>query len=329
MRLVFLGYQRWGCVALQALLDAGHDVPLVITHPTSDQPYEKIWSDSVAGLAASLGIECIARRYANDSKTAELIQALSADLLVSSDWRTWLSPDIYMLARHGAINIHDGLLPRYGGFAPLNWAIINGEAEVGVTVHFMNSEFDLGDIILQRAVPVGPADTATDLFHRTLPLFAELAVQAVAQIGEGREVRIPQDPAKATFFHKRGRRDSLIDWSAEAEHICRLVRAQSDPYPSAFTYYRGGELQILSASVSSRPYGGTAGRVFCRREGGVVIVAGPRARTGESRAVVVSEVRTGASEPVKAVEFFERMGEYLGANAGNSPGDHQVSGPGA
>ncbi len=324
MRLVFLGYQRWGCVALQALLDAGHDVPLVITHPASSQPYEKIWSDSVAGLASAHGIECIERRYANDSQIAEVIQDLSVDLLVSSDWRTWLSPDIYSLARHGAINVHDGLLPRYGGFAPLNWAIINGESQVGVTVHFMNSEFDLGDIILQRAVPVGPADTATDLFHRTLPLFAELTVEAVAQISEGREARVAQDPAKATFFHKRGHRDSLIDWSAEAEHICRLVRAQSDPYPSAFTYYRGRELQILSASVSSRTYGGTAGRVFCRREGGVVVVAGPRAHTGECRAVVVSEVRTADSEPMKAVEFFGRMGDYLGLPAGNP-----LAGPGA
>lgn len=315
MRLIFMGYQAWGCAALRALLDAGHEVPLVITHPASDHVYETIWSDSVEKLAESHGIPCITRVYANDAEAAELIRAADAELLVSSDWRTWVSPDTYALVRHGAINVHDGLLPRYGGFAPLNWAIINGETKVGVTVHFMNDEFDLGDIVLQRRVPVAPGDTATDLYHRTLPLFEELTAEAVRQIADGTVSRTPQDPAQATFFHKRNERDSLIDWSADPEFICRLVRAQSDPYPSAFTHHQGRRLEILSTSLSQRPYGGTPGRVFCRVEGGVAVVAGPSAWRGANPAVVIHEVRLPGGQPLKAHSYFARMGDYLGAEA--------------
>jgi methionyl-tRNA formyltransferase len=315
MRLVFLGYQTWGCVALRALIDAGHEVVLVITHPSSDQPYESIWSDSVAALAADQDIRCLTRTYANDDEVATLVRESGAALLVSSDWRTWLSPDIYTLVANGAINVHDGLLPRYGGFAPLNWAVVNGEKEVGVTVHFMNDEFDLGDIVLQRRVPAGPDETATDLFHRTLPLFAELTVEAVRQIADGTAVRTPQDPACATFFHKRSEHDSLIVWTAEPEFICRLVRAQSVPYPSAFTFHQGRKLEVLSASLSSRPYGGTAGRVFCRVDGGVAIVAGPASWTGANRAVVLHEVRIDQGQPLKAADYFTRMGDYLGGGA--------------
>lgn len=312
MRVVFLGHQTWGRVALEALLKAGHDVPLVLTHPRTEHPYETIWSDSVAEFAASNGIPCVERTYANDAEAADLIARGGAELLVSSNWRTWVSPQIYQLVPHGAINVHDGLLPRYGGFAPLNWAVVNGETEVGVTVHFMTDEFDLGDIIEQRRVQVGPTDTSTDLYHRTLPLIGELTVSAVRAIENGTVTRTPQDPAEATFFHKRARRDSLIDWTREAEEICCLVRAQSPPYPAAYTSFRGADLEVLAASVSERPYGGTPGRIFCRAEGGVAIVAGSRARTGHSRAVVLHEVRLGDGDPVKATEFFRRMGGYLG-----------------
>ena len=315
MRLVFLGYQTWGCVALEALLAAGHEVPLVITHPYSDGPYETIWSDSVAELAAARGIPCVERIYANDAEAGRLIRECDAELIVSSDWRTWLSPRIYSLVRHGAINVHDALLPRYGGFAPLNWALLNGEPEVGVTVHFMNEEFDLGDIVLQRRVPVADGDTATTLFHKTLPLFGELTVEAVGRIADGSVVRTPQDPERATFFHKRSERDSLIDWMFDPEFICRLVLAQSLPYPPAFTYHNGRKLQIHAASLSRRRYGGTPGRIFCRAEGGVVVVAGPSAPRGLNQGVVLQEVSLAEGGPIKAVDYFEKMGGYLTSNA--------------
>lgn len=211
MRIVFLGYQTWGHRVLAALLASRHDVPLVITHPSSDHPYKTIWNDSVAELAAAHGIEVLERRTVNDDPTVRLLRALAPDLLVPSDWRTWVAPAAYRCARFGAFNTHDALLPRYGGFAPLNWALVNGETEVGVTVHFMDEEFDLGDIVVQRAVPVDPGDTVTDLFGKTLPLFAPLTLEAIDLIEAGGQTWTPQDRATATFFHKRSTEDSRID----------------------------------------------------------------------------------------------------------------------
>lgn len=311
MRIVFLGYQTWGHRVLAALIASRHEVPLVITHPASSHPYETIWDDSVIDLAAAHGLPVLERQYANDNDTVARLRDVAPDLLVSSDWRTWVAPTTYGCARHGAINVHDALLPRYGGFAPLNWALVNGETEVGVTVHFMNEDFDLGDIVVQRVVPVGPTDTVADLFHRTIPLFAPLTLEAIDRIEAGGRQWTKQDPAAATFFHKRSIEDSRVDWNQGARDIANLVRAQVDPYPNAFAFHGGQRLRLLAASVSGRRYGGTPGRVFCRDGKAVVVVCGPTARSGQEPGLVVEQVRTEDNRDLPAGEYFTAMGGYL------------------
>src|SRR6185312_11440060 len=175
--------------------------------------------------------------------------------IVANNWRTWLPPEIFELPRHGTLNIHDSLLPAYAGFSPLIWAMINGEAEVGVTAHMMDGELDAGDIVLQRAIRVGPADTTTDLFHRTVDLIAPITAEAIKLIETG-YTPVPQDRSRASFFHKRAKRESRIDWTQSPHDIERLVRAQSDPYPNAFTHHRGEELRVVKAAVSTGHYGG-------------------------------------------------------------------------
>ncbi|MFI8366968.1 methionyl-tRNA formyltransferase [Streptomyces sp. NPDC085466] len=311
MRVVFMGYQTWGHRVLEALLESEHEVPLVITHPSSNHAYETIWNDSVAALAERHGIPVLTRKYANDEEVAERLRELEPDLLVSSDWRSWVAPEIYALATHGAINIHDALLPRYGGFAPLNWALINGEPEVGVTVHFMDENFDLGDIVVQKRVAVEDKDTVTDLFHKTIDLFAPAVLESLELIGSGRTDWTPQDPAQATFFHKRSVEDSRIDWNWPAKDIANLVRAQVDPYPNAFAYYKGERVRILAASVSPMRLGGTVGRVFRPVGEGVAIVCGPDARRGSEYGLVVERVRTDDGVEHRGVDFFRTMGGYL------------------
>jgi methionyl-tRNA formyltransferase len=258
------------------------------------------------------------RKRANDNETVVRLRQLAPDLLVSSDWRTWIAPSTYECARHGAINVHDALLPRYGGFAPLNWALVNGEREVGVTVHFMNEEFDLGDIVVQRAVPVEATDTVVDLFHKTVPLFAPLTLEAIDLIESGGREWTKQDRDAATFFHKRSVEDSRIDWNRSARDIANLVRAQVDPYPNAFAYYGRQHLRILAASVSGRRYGGTPGRIFCRDGKSVVVTCGPAARTGQEPGLVVEQVRTADHRDLPAGEFFTAMGGYLTSYPGGS-----------
>ncbi|TXS54394.1 methionyl-tRNA formyltransferase [Streptomyces sp. t39] len=313
MRVVMFGYQTWGHRTLQALLDSEHDVVLVVTHPRSEHAYEKIWSDSVADLAEQHGIPVVIRNRPDDEELLALLKEADPDVIVANNWRTWIPPHVYGLPRHGTLNIHDSLLPQYAGFSPLIWALINGEKEVGVTAHMMDEELDAGDIVDQRAVPVGPDDTATDLFHRTVDLIAPVTIGALDRIASGDTDFTPQDRSRASFFHKRAEEDIRIDWNWPAEDLERLVRAQSAPYPSAFTHHRGHRLEIVAATVSRGRYGGTPGRIFYREGDGVVIVAGADARTGRNHGLALTRVRTHDGRELPATEYFTSMGGYLTA----------------
>ncbi|SDD25135.1 methionyl-tRNA formyltransferase [Actinokineospora iranica] len=313
MRVVMFGFQTWGHRTLQALLDSEHEVITVVTHPPGEGAYEKVWSDSVADLATAHGVPVIIRERPDDEELVTVLKELSPDVIVATNWRTWIPPRIFTLPRHGTLNVHDSLLPAYAGFSPLIWALINGEKEVGVTAHMMDETLDAGDIVLQRAVPVGPRDTTADLFAKTLELFGPITVDGLAEIASGRTDFVKQDRSKASFFHKRAEEDLRIDWTWSAEELDRLVRAQCAPYPSAFTFHRGRRLEIVEAQVSAARYGGTPGRIFYREGDGVAIVAGADARRGRNHALLVLKVRTDDGVELSAGEYFTHMGGYLTA----------------
>jgi methionyl-tRNA formyltransferase len=308
MKIVFMGYQAWGARTLQALSAAGHQIDLVMTHPDSHDAYESLWGESVRELAESGRIPVIECETANSRHIVRMCARCRPDLFVMSNWRRWLSPEVYKLARHGAINIHDALLPRYGGFAPINWAVAAGEHETGVTVHLVDERLDTGDILVQKRVPIGFEDTATDIYHRTLPLFPELIVEAVAQLERGTANPMPQNLAEGSFFHKRTRRELHIDWQRAPTEVYNLVRAQSAPYPSAFTFDNGEPLEILSARLPTRAYRGTPGRIMHREEDGVVVLCGGDSAQG----LLVRRVRPEGGEAIPAERYFKRTSGYLG-----------------
>nr|WP_269326546.1 methionyl-tRNA formyltransferase [Kineosporia mesophila] len=304
------GYQTWGHRTLSALIASGHEVVLVVTHPRSEHAYEKIWNDSVADLAAENGIPVVIRNRP-DAGLLEQLRAVVPDLIVANNWRTYIPEEIWSLPAHGTLNVHDSLLPAYAGFSPLIWALINGEPEVGVTAHMMNETLDAGPVVVQRSVPVGPRDTTTDLFHKTLDLIEPILLESLETIAAGRTDFTPQDRSGASFFHKRSDEDSRIDWTWSAAELDRLVRALSDPYPNAYCYYKGERLRITGAQVSTEHYGGTPGRIFYREGDGVVIVAGANARTGRANGLRVVRVRTDDGVDHLATDFFTTMGGYL------------------
>lgn len=310
MKIIFMGFQTWGYVVLDALLRSGHEVSLVFTHPASEHRYESLWNDSVRELALKHGLPVIECQRAEGEAIMKRVSEVDADIFLLSNWRTWLSPTVYGLARYGGINIHDALLPKYGGFSPINWAIANGEVETGVTVHFLEEELDAGDLLLQERVAIAFTETATDIFKRTLPLFPSLALRALEMIESRRAHPVRQDRSQATFFHKRSERESLIDWSKTNVDVYNLVRAQSDPYPSAFTHHRGERLEIIKVSLPGRVYCGTPGRIFCRTASGVVVLCG-RHPANSNQGIVVETVRS-RGETIPGLNYFERMGEYLG-----------------
>ncbi|MBY5163626.1 methionyl-tRNA formyltransferase [Salsipaludibacter albus] len=311
MRVVFLGFQTWGHASLQALLgDPCHTVPLVVTHPQSSHPYEAIWADSVADLATAAGIEVVTARSANLDGVPERIAAAAPDVLVCSDWRTWVAPEVLRLARHGGVNIHDGFLPEYGGFAPINWAISRGEEQVGLTAHCMDEEFDLGDVVVQRCLPVAPTDTATDVARRVFALLPAVTLEALDRVADPGFRPVPQDRGRATFFHKRSDRDARIDWSLPAVEVHDLVRAQSDPYPNAHARHAGRRLHVKRASLPDQAWCGTPGRVFARVGDGVVVLCGP-GRDDPGQGLVLEVVQPEGGDAMPAAAWFRTMGDYL------------------
>jgi methionyl-tRNA formyltransferase len=315
VKVVLFAYQTWGHALLEALLGSRHEVVLVATHPPGDDLYEAIWLDSVEELARAHDVPVIAKLRPDAELTARVRDA-DADMMVACNWRTWIPPEIFNAPRLGTLNVHDSLLPSYAGFAPLNWALINGETEVGITAHVMTAQLDRGDIVRQVRVAVEPRDTAVDLFHKTLPLFGPITLAGLDDLEHGTGERIRQDLREASFFHKRSLEDSRIDWTWPAEDLVNLVRAQTGPYPNAFTFHGERRLHVLSAWTSTTRCGGTPGRIFARDGDGVIIVCGADARRGRNLGLVLERLRVEDDDDERpAGECFERMGGYLTTHA--------------
>ncbi|MDQ1201056.1 methionyl-tRNA formyltransferase [Rhodococcus sp. SORGH_AS_0303] len=311
MRVAMFGYQTWGHTTLRTVIESDHEVVLAVTHPPSEHSYESIWSDSVEDLARAHDVPVHLALTPDDALRVALEEA-KPDIIVANNWRTKLPRSIYDMPPHGTLNLHDSLLPRFTGFSPVIWSLISGAAETGLTAHRMDDELDTGDVVIQRSVLIGPRDTATQLVQATIDLIPEVLLEALGAIESGTAVWTPQDLSQRTFFHKRADIDSRIDWTWPAEDIDRLVRAQSDPYPNAWTHHRGRRLRIVEAHVSQGIYGGTPGRVFIHEGDGMAIVSGPNAHLGRNRALVIDAVRTEDDDrTIPAAEYFPRGGGYL------------------
>ncbi|OBA62493.1 methionyl-tRNA formyltransferase [Mycobacterium sp. 1100029.7] len=312
MRIVFFGFQTWGFKTLQALIDLEHEVVLAVTHPASRESYKAIWSAPVDALAREHGIPVhFAERV--DAETIDLVGHFEPDVIVVNSWYHRMPAELYDLPRHGTLNLHDSLLPKFTGFSPVLWALISGEAEFGLTVHRMDDGLDTGDILVQRSLPIGPTDTGTELVMRGMDLIPGALDEALRALESGNAVFRPQNKAERSYFHKRAERDSLIDWSWPAEDLERFVRALSDPYPRAFCFYRGERIEVLEARVSDARYGGTPGRVMVQEEGGVV-VCGSDTRRGGNRGLLISRIRSSDGVECCGEKFFRRGG-YLDSHA--------------
>jgi methionyl-tRNA formyltransferase len=285
---------------------------MVITHPASDHAYESIWADSVEDLARSEGIEVfLAKRPTPE--LIERVRAVAPDVMVANNWRTRLPEDLFTIPTHGTLNLHDSLLPKFTGFSPVIWSLISGAGQTGLTAHMMDAELDTGDVLVQRGVDITATSTGTSLVLATLDLVPEVLTEALDQLEFGTAVAVPQDLSERTFFHKRSDRDGVVDWAWPAADIERFVRALSDPYPNAYTYFRGQRLRLIASHVSRCNYGGTPGRVFIEEDGGMVIVAGAEAFRGQSPGLVLDVVRTDDGVDHDALTFFGHGGGYLTA----------------
>ena len=249
MKAVVLAYSNIGCTGLQALITHGVEVRAVFTH--KDNPQENIWFDSVAELAAKHNIPVFAPDSINHPMWIERLKAFEPDAIFSFYYRNMVSADVLEIPPLGCINLHGSLLPAYRGRAPLNWVLINGEKESGVTLHYMTPKPDDGDIIDAESFAIQDDDTAIDLQQKGAEAANVLLDRAIPMLQTGTAARIPQDNSKATYFGGRTPADGEIDWTQPADTVRNLVRAVARPYPGAFSFTGDKKIIIWDATVSS------------------------------------------------------------------------------
>ncbi|MGP3590621.1 bifunctional UDP-4-amino-4-deoxy-L-arabinose formyltransferase/UDP-glucuronic acid oxidase ArnA [Vagococcus sp. WN89Y] len=234
MKAVVFAYHDMGCVGTQALLDAGFDIAAIFTHP--DSANENHFFGSVARIAAEHSIPVYAPDEVNHPLWVERIRALNPDVIFSFYYRDLLCDDILACAKAGAYNLHGSLLPAYRGRAPLNWVLVNGETETGVTLHRMLSRADAGNIIAQQRIAIDDNDDAMTL-HRKLCEAAKTLLQAVLPAIEKQNFsEAKQDELRASYFGRRTPEDGRLDWERPARALHNLVRAVTDPWPGAYSF---------------------------------------------------------------------------------------------
>ena len=260
MRAVVVAYHEMGCAGLEALLRNGYDVAAVFTYP--DAADEAIWFRSVAEVGVAQGLSVFAPDDINHPLWVERIRNLDPDILFSFYYRTLLQGPLLSIPRAGCLNLHGSLLPRYRGRSPVNWALVNGERETGVTLHYMTHRPDDGDIVCQRKVSIEPDDTALALNKKLTKAAGVMLDACLPLLACGSAPRTPQDHANSSYYTRRLPVDGAINWTASSEAIRNLVRAVTRPYPGAFTQRGDTKIYVWEAGRHGAPAAaGTPGKI--------------------------------------------------------------------
>ena len=260
LRIVFMGTAELACASLKALLDSLHfEIPGVVTQPDRSQGRGlKLQASPVKKIAAAAGLPVWQPARACQPDFLDALAALRPDLLVVVAYGQILPQAILDVPRFGGVNVHASLLPKYRGAAPIQWAILNGEAETGVTIMKMAAGLDTGDILSRRSIPILPEDNSATLHERLAALGAELLVPTILDYTSGRITPQPQVESESSYARKIVKEDGRLDWTKPAQTLWNQVRAFT-PWPGAFTTLSENSarrlLKILRATVEDNRHG--------------------------------------------------------------------------
>jgi methionyl-tRNA formyltransferase len=315
MRVLFWGTPDFSVPSLQAILGEGHEVVGAVTQP--DRPAgrgQSVRESHVKQVAREEQIPVLQPVKARGDDFIAQIRELNPDISVVIAYGQILKKEILELPQYGSINAHASLLPELRGAAPINWAIVRGHTETGVTIIRMNEQMDAGPILLQVSEPIGADETASDLRTRLSEISAEALVETLTLIENGAVDEKAQDESKVTFAPRIEREHARIDWSADAHSIANLMRGM-DAIPGAWTTHRGAELKLFRPLVvDSSPNGGAPGTIVETREadptGGFLIATG-------NGVLAVREVQPPGKRRMLTTEWLRgraaQAGERLGA----------------
>lgn len=305
MKLIFAGTPEFARVALATLHAAGHEIALVLTQP--DRPAGrgmKLQASPVKQFALDHGIAVAQPRslrldgkYPEEAAQARAaIEAAQSDAMVVAAYGLILPQWVLEMPRHGCLNIHASLLPRWRGAAPIHRAIEAGDAEAGVTIMQMDAGLDTGAMLLTEKLPILPQDTTASLHDKLAELGGALVVRALARLDDLRPV--PQPPDGVTYAHKIEKQEAAIDWSQPAEQIERRIRA-FDPFPGATAQFEAETVKVWRAQLvdAARPAQARPGQVLAVGESGIAVVTG-------SGVLLLTELQRAGGKRLPAADFL-------------------------
>ena len=300
MRVVFMGTPRFAVPSLEALIGAGHEVCGVFSQP--DRPVgrhqNKLQPTPVKERALAHSIPVFQPEKLRDGAALAMLQELAPELIVVAAYGRVLPEDILALPPCGCINVHSSLLPKYRGAAPINWAILNGEKETGVTIMDMAPELDAGDIILQRSTPIDPEEDAAALYDRLAEMGGALLVEAVEAIRTGAATHTPQDHASHTLAPMLTKALSPVDWGRSAREIHDQIRGLI-PWPGASTVALTGEpVKLWRAQVLDRKTEKTPGTVVEAGAQGIDMAC------GDGRVLRILELQAPGARRMAAADYL-------------------------
>lgn len=312
MRVGFAGTPVFAVTALSAIADAGHTIPLVLTRP--DKPKGRGLRTEPSPVKAEALRRGLPVHQPATLKTAEAREAALAvplDVLVVAAYGLILPPPVLAWPRHGCLNIHASKLPRWRGAAPIQRAILAGDARTGVAIMRMDAGLDTGPVVDAADVEIGPRETAGSLHDRLADAGAALVVAVLARLArDGTLAGRPQPDEGVAYAHRIEREDARIDWSADAAVVDRQVRA-FDPVPGAFTSLRGATLKVWRAEPAAAGDPAPPGTVVAASARGVVVACG-------RGALVITELQPAGGRRMDAAAFVAGRGVESGERLGGA-----------
>ncbi|HSI97217.1 MAG TPA: methionyl-tRNA formyltransferase [Gaiellaceae bacterium] len=291
MRTVWVSFDTMGRDCLEAAAGARAEVVGIVTLPGPIDP-NRSGQCSFDDVATRLGAQLVETHDVNADETLEAVRALDPDLIFVIGWPQLVREPLISLAREGVFGMHPTLLPRHRGRAPIPWAILSGLARTGVTLfEIVDATADSGAIVGQAVVEIAPDETATTLFDRLAEAHVELIREYVPRLLERTAPRIPQDPRRASSWPKRVPADGIIDWETRARYLHDWVRAQTRPYPGAFTFLGDERVVVWRARAVELVEAAPAGTIVASQPAGPVVACG-------EGGLVLEEIETAAADLV-------------------------------
>lgn len=274
LRIIFMGTPDFGLPSLQALADGPDDVVAVVTQPDRRKGRgKKLTPPPVKLLAEALGIPVLQPTKIRTEEFRNGLLSYQPDLIVVTAYGRILPPSLLDLTPMGCINVHGSLLPLHRGAAPIQWSVIKGDKDVGVTIIRMDEGMDTGDMLLQASITSAPDETAGTLFDKMAQLGSETLLRAIKGLKDGTIAAAQQDHDQATEAPMLKKSDGLIDWSKNGEDLECLIRGL-DPWPSAFCIYKGKRLRLFRPEVIYKESDAQPGILLQADKRGLLVACG-------------------------------------------------------